>query len=445
MASLPFSTHLNPTRAAALVAGAATVAAAALVLWLVGSIVAAAGFVATGIVAAGAVIAWRMLAPARVAATPTIDWAFTRAVAQASTDAVAITDRAGRLVCANDAYEALFEGFPTPPGLPLAGEGVAELGNAGRIAWRDGRGEVRGLRAGPHRLTAEIARAGDEGDMLVWRFAIVRQHDAAASTEALVTGAMGERLGTSGVMAALLGSDGRVRAANRLLARRAIAADTVHEKSHRIEVGLFETGMFINGREYAGAQLHERHAPGSSRSAAGEFTKPGYGAYKTQDDRWIYLLLLSNNHWARFCKTMELAEADDASLKTMHDRQQQRARVEKIVSSTVAGMSYEQVAEKLDTANVGYTEVMPFDKVLEQPQAGQPGKTRTSLFKGQEFALPNFPVASENFLSGLDAPPPELGQHTVDLVKSLGYSDAQCEALLGSGAVNAHGHMPANG
>ncbi|WP_294214946.1 response regulator [uncultured Sphingomonas sp.] len=226
MASLPLSTHLNPTRAAALVAGAATVAAAALVLWLVGSVVAAAGFVATGIVAAGAVIAWRMLAPARVAATPTIDWAFTRAVAQASADAVAITDRAGRLVCANDAYEALFEGFPTPPGLPLAGEGVAELGNAGRIAWRDGRGEVRGLRAGPHRLTAEIARAGDEGDMLVWRFAIVRQHDAAASTEALVTGAMGERLGTSGVMAALLGSDGRVRAANRLLARRAIAADT---------------------------------------------------------------------------------------------------------------------------------------------------------------------------------------------------------------------------
>ncbi|MCI1143200.1 response regulator [Sphingomonas sp. WKB10] len=226
MASLPLSTHLNPTRAAALVAGAATVAAAALVLWLVGSIVAAAGFVATGIVAAGAVIAWRMLAPARVAATPTIDWAFTRAVAQASTDAVAITDRAGRLVCANDAYEALFEGFPTPPGLPLAGEGVAELGNAGRIAWRDGRGEVRGLRAGPHRLTAEIARAGDEGDKLVWRFAIVRQHDAAASTEALVSGAMGERLGTSGVMAALLGSDGRVRAANRLLARRAIAADT---------------------------------------------------------------------------------------------------------------------------------------------------------------------------------------------------------------------------
>ncbi len=199
--------------------------AALLILWLVGSLVAAAGFVAIGIVAAGAVIAWRLLAPAAVAVTPTVDWAFTRAVAQASGDAVAITDRAGRLVCANDAYEALFEGFPTPPGLPLAGEGVAELGNAGRIAWRDGHGEARNLRAGPHRLSAHIARAGDDGDMLVWRFTIVRQHDVAASTEQLIAGTTGDRLGAAGVMAALIGPDGRVRAANRLLARRAIAAE----------------------------------------------------------------------------------------------------------------------------------------------------------------------------------------------------------------------------
>ena len=35
---------------------------------------------------------------------------------EASADAVAVTDRAGRLVCANDRYEALFGGFPTPPG-----------------------------------------------------------------------------------------------------------------------------------------------------------------------------------------------------------------------------------------------------------------------------------------------------------------------------------------
>src|SRR3546814_4777016 len=56
----------------------------------------------------------------------------------ASADAVAITDRAGRLVCANDRYEALFGGLPTPPGLPVGDSDVSLLAAAGRAAWRDG-------------------------------------------------------------------------------------------------------------------------------------------------------------------------------------------------------------------------------------------------------------------------------------------------------------------
>lgn len=222
MATLPIPTGFSPTRAAALIAGGATIAAAALVLFLIGSLAAAAGFVGVGIIAGGAAIAWRLLAPQAAPEGRVIDWAFTRAVAQASGDAVAITDRAGRLVCANDAYEALFAGFPTPPGLPLAGEGVAQLSNAGRIAWRDGTGEIRGLDAAGRQLTARIARAGDEGDMLVWRFSVIERQDVAASTEALIGGSTGDRLGGAGVMAALISPDGRVRAANRVLTQRAL-------------------------------------------------------------------------------------------------------------------------------------------------------------------------------------------------------------------------------
>ncbi len=229
MASHPIPAGLDPTRAAAIVAGATTIVAAGIVLLLVGSLAAAAGFLAIGIIATGALIAWRLLAAPVVAAPQAVDWEFTRAVAQASSDAVAITDRAGRLVCANDAYEALFDGFPTPPGLPLEGEGVAQLGNAGRIAWRDGKSEVRALHVGTKRVGARISRSGDDGDMLVWRFTVIQQHDVAASTEMLIAGTSGDRLGQAGVMAALIGPDGRIRAANRVLAKRAMGG------SHGIE------------------------------------------------------------------------------------------------------------------------------------------------------------------------------------------------------------------
>ncbi|MCU6452667.1 response regulator [Sphingomonas sp. A2-49] len=226
MASLPIPAGMSPTRAAALVAGGATLTAAVLILAIVGSLVAAAGFLALGLVAAGMLVAWRLIAPRTDAPARALDWEFTRAVAQASSDPVAITDRAGRLVCANDAYESLFSGFPTPPGLPLDGDGVALLGNAGRIAWRDGIGEVGDLRIRHLHVAARITRSGDDGDMLVWRFTVLQQHDLAANTEELIGGATGDRLGQAGVMAALIAPDGRIRAANRVLMQRALGGNS---------------------------------------------------------------------------------------------------------------------------------------------------------------------------------------------------------------------------
>ncbi|MBI0474918.1 response regulator [Sphingomonas sp. MA1305] len=224
MASLPFPAGPSPLRAAALVAAGTALAAGLVVFLLVGSAWIAAGFLAAALAVAGIAIAVRLLAPVAAVEARSIDWGFTRAIAQASGDAIAITDRAGRLVCANDAYDLLFAGFPTPPGLPLDDDGVARLSEAGRTAWRDGMGEVAGLGTLGRRLTAQVTRAGEDGDLLIWRFAVVEQRDLAASAEQFLAGPAGDRLGAAGVMAALLGPDGRVRAANRVLALRALGA-----------------------------------------------------------------------------------------------------------------------------------------------------------------------------------------------------------------------------
>ena len=214
-----------PARNAVLVAIASGVAAAAIVLLLIGSWVAAAGFLAAAVIVGGALIAWRVLNPVAKDPPRPVDWDLTRTVAEAGTDALAITDRAGRLVCANDAYDALFAGFPTPPGLPLDEVGMAALADAGRAAWRDGTAQVERLNARGIRLAAHIARAGDEADMLVWRFVTAQDHDLAETLAALLPGPTGDRLGSSGIMAALLSTDGRVRTANRVLRTRASGND----------------------------------------------------------------------------------------------------------------------------------------------------------------------------------------------------------------------------
>ncbi|KQM65833.1 histidine kinase [Sphingomonas sp. Leaf17] len=215
----------TPVRTAAIIAVTSGLAAILPILWLVGSPVIAAGFMAAALIVVGAVAAWRMLAPSPVEPARTVDWDLARSLAEASAVAVAVTDRAGRLVCANDAYEGLFAGFPTPPGLPIDAPGVAALTDAGRQAWRDGQARIDRLVSAGRRLAVTVVRSGDAADLLVWRFALARDEDLSDDVAALIAGDTGNRLGASGIMVALIAPDGRVRAANRVLRARAIGQD----------------------------------------------------------------------------------------------------------------------------------------------------------------------------------------------------------------------------
>jgi two-component system cell cycle sensor histidine kinase/response regulator CckA len=220
---LPSPARLSPTRSAGLIAGGVGVAAAAIILWVVRDPIIAAAFFATAVVIGGLLIAARRLLPTSAAADEApVDWSLARALAEASPDAVAITDRAGRLVCANDRYETLFGGFPTPPGLPVGDEGISALAAAGRAAWRDGAGSARRLVSNGTPLAADIVRSGTAEDMLIWRFHGAEGLDLVGNVATLIAGPTGDRLASAGIMVALLSPEGRIRAANRVFRARAL-------------------------------------------------------------------------------------------------------------------------------------------------------------------------------------------------------------------------------
>ena len=226
MASLPASgpasasTGTVSIRNALIVTGIAGIAAAVIIFMLAGSAVAAAGFLAASIVSGGAIAAWRSFGSDTAVQTAVVDLDVIHAVTQASDDAIAVTDRIGRLVCANDHYATLFPGYPTPPDLPLNENDLHRVVEAGRAAWRDGSADVDQLNAADFKLSLMVSRAGIEGDTLIWRLKVAAAHDMAEQVEHLIAGPLGERLGAGGIMVTLLSQDGRVRSANRVLRAR---------------------------------------------------------------------------------------------------------------------------------------------------------------------------------------------------------------------------------
>jgi crotonobetainyl-CoA:carnitine CoA-transferase CaiB-like acyl-CoA transferase len=168
---------------------------------------------------------------------------------------------------------------------------------------------------------------------------------------------------------------------------------------------------------------------------------PGYGAYITRDEKWIYLLILTDSHWEKFCEALQLPLVATQQFGTLRERKKGREAVEEMVRDAVRCTDFDDAMQKLKTAGVGATEVLPLERVLEAPQARQPGKLRAIKFRDLDFEIPEFPQNNSDKNSLQTLAPAEIGQHTREILRELGIDDHHCEALIASGAVvdSTHG------
>ncbi len=180
-------------------------------------------------------------------------------------------------------------------------------------------------------------------------------------------------------------------------------------EDRRIEIGLYETGLHVAGRDLAGVQLKMQLLGRPEKEGGGEFSMPGYGAYETRDGRWLYLLVLTDAHWAKLTRALAMPEAGDPGLERLRERKK--------------------------------AEVVPLERVLDAPQARHPGKLRAYAYRGLGFEIPEFPGGSADEPS---LPPPEIGAHSIELMTALGLDETQRATLLAAGAVVAGGpdHFP---
>lgn len=156
------------------------------------------------------------------------DWSVTVEAIDRTDLAIAITDRAGRLSCANFVYEDWFGIGQAPPRIPVDAPSRERLGDAVRNAWRDGSaeleiaGEAEDAGVAARRWIVEVRRAGRAEDFLVWRFVAPAGADVVEDMVAHVLSKMGRALSNAGIAAAVVAPDGLILAASENFARKAV-------------------------------------------------------------------------------------------------------------------------------------------------------------------------------------------------------------------------------
>ena len=202
-----------------------------------------------------------------------------------------------------------------------------------------------------------------------------------------------------------------------------------------VGIGLYETGLHVAARDLVGVQLKTQLLGRAEREPHGEFSMPGYGAYLTSDERWIYLLMLTDGHWLKFCEAMQLPQGGEPAYATLRMRKKAREEVEAMVKAAIGARSFDEVTSQLKAAGVGCTDVLPLERVLEAEHAHQPGKLREIQYRGLSFEAPEFPRMGSPADAVETLPPAELGEHTLEVLAAAGLSQEARAALLASGAV----------
>ncbi len=161
------------------------------------------------------------------------DWSVTVAAIEGDTpgtgQAIAITDRANRLVCANTAFISAFGAASAPPILPVERVGLEALTKAARDAWRDGAATLPampGLPEGNLGWSVSSVRGGRGDDHLIWRFTPILPSQTTALQALDLVGPFGQMLSRAGIETAITTANGVIRSVSAGFAERAVGDRT---------------------------------------------------------------------------------------------------------------------------------------------------------------------------------------------------------------------------
>lgn len=147
-----------------------------------------------------------------------------------------------------------------------------------------------------------------------------------------------------------------------------------------------------------------------------------YGAFVTGDEKVIMLGLQNEREWTVFCETvLEQAEltADPRFVKNV-SRSSNREALKAIIEQRFANFSAEEIASKLDQAQIAFANVNDMPEVWDHPQLKALNRLiDTDTPKGtiKSFKPPGNNSSFEPTLG----PVPALGEHTTQILADLGF------------------------
>lgn len=196
-----------------------------------------------------------------------------------------------------------------------------------------------------------------------------------------------------------------------------------------VKSSLFETTAFLMGQHMAYAAITKVQVPPMpARISAWSV----YKIFNTKDKDQIFIGIISEKHWERFCEIFEWNDwTNDERLKINNGRIDNRAWFLPELDKRLAIFTKKEIIQKCEAAAIPFAPIATPEDLFEDVQLNEGGSLlATTLPDGTETKLPKFPLEYEGAEISVRLNPPRIGEHTSELLQSMGLTKEQIIELV---------------
>jgi len=250
---------------------------------------------------------------------------------------------------------------------------------------------------------------------------------------AYMTGRPGDplRAGTSvnDIMGGLFGAIGVLAA----LIQRGITG-----RGMEVQSALFENNVFLMGQHMLQYAVTGRHpAPMPARESPWAI----YDVFTVKNGEQIFLAVVSDPQWTTFCDALGFDDLKaDASLATNNQRVQARPTLLRNLGERLKAHGADELARLFERVGLPFAPIRRPEDLYDDPHLAATGgladiRLPDGERAGQTVKTTLFPIALDGRRLGVRLDPPSMGEHTREVLASVGYARDEIDALFERRAV----------
>ena len=209
-------------------------------------------------------------------------------------------------------------------------------------------------------------------------------------------------------------------------------------RGQEVDSALFENNVFLVGQHMMQyAVTGQPAAPMPERISSWAV----YDVFSVKDGGQIFLAAVSDAQWLSFCDAMGYADLKaDAGLATNNDRVRARATLLPELRQRLAAHTAEELAAIFERHGLPFAPIMRPEQLFDDPHLNATGGLAEVALPDGERAgstarVALMPLRMDGQRMPVRMDPPQLGQHTAELLAGLGYTPAQVQGLHEAAAV----------